>query len=244
MLLWQSPLETQAATQLLASSDAGIRPLIEQITQEMVSELEHRRNRPTERRWSRLNWLLQEESACWRNAAALRQIRDSELLQHGLGRAYAKSRRLNRHLQPAGDNSGGPPGLKRIARTRCWAGHVARHFEILGPALSDAAGSRCWHFKRLESKLEQQLALELFSRRTVETKLKPKSRARLDKAVELTRRHIEKQRRKLADGAFTATRGEIVRDGEAAVAQLALQEITLLPVVSVQSRQNPIQRSN
>ena len=54
-LLWQPPLETQAATQLLASSDARTRPLIDRVMQEMVSELVQRNNLPPEQRWSRLN---------------------------------------------------------------------------------------------------------------------------------------------------------------------------------------------
>lgn len=185
---------------------------------------------PADRQRDRLSVLLQAESACWRDYAALRQISESALIEHGMGRAYAKARRLTRRLDAGAEEGARPPGAKRLARTHRWVGHAANHVDLLRPALDDAGRAQRWHLRRLQAKLEQQLGLELFAARAAESDLTRKQTTRVDGLIERHRRHLDKQRAKLSSGAFGLAPREFERHAMSAVSQLGLQEITLLPI--------------
>ncbi len=191
--------------------------------------------------YDRLNRLLQEESASWRDYGPLRQIPDSEIIEYGMGRAYAKGRELlvaldgaGRGSRPAGRGSrparreSRPPSLKRLRRAQRWVCHTLNHLELLRPALSESGKARRWHLERLSSKIDAQLELECFSRAVAAMSLKVKTQQRLVDLAEQRRKRINKQRHKLRIGAYTSTPETFVAEVQSAVAELGLQTITLL----------------
>jgi len=177
--------------------------------------------------YDRLNRLLQEESASWRDYGPLRQIPDSEIIEYGMGRAYAKGRELLVALDGAGRESR-PPSLKRLRRAQRWVCHTLNHLELLRPALSESGKARRWHLERLSSKIDAQLELECFSRAVAAMSLKVKTQQRLVDLAEQRRKRINKQRHKLRIGAYTSTPETFVAEVQSAVAELGLQTITLL----------------
>lgn len=177
--------------------------------------------------YDRLNRLLQEESASWRDYGPLRQIPDSEIIEYGMGRAYAKGRELLVALDGAGRESR-PPSLKRLRRAQRWVCHTLNHLELLRPALSESGKARRWHLERLSSKIDAQLELECFSRAVAAMSLKVKTQQRLADLAEQRRKRINKQRHKLRIGAYTSTPETFVAEVQSAVAELGLQTITLL----------------
>ncbi|MGE0623024.1 MAG: hypothetical protein AB7I04_06500 [Pseudomonadales bacterium] len=178
----------------------------------------------------RLNDLLQAESVRWRTYTPLRIIDQSELVEHGMLRAFEKSRSLSERLDGIAAEAGKQPSAKRLVRTGRWTQHCVNHLELLRPALSEAGRTRRWHLTRLAHKLDEQWALEKLARMLVLVDLKPKASVRLKRLIGDERKRLDKQRRKLTIGAFAggsmAYRGEVME----AVAQLGLEAITLLPL--------------
>lgn len=218
--------ELQAAAQLLEYSHDKVQStLIAVASEASLTELA-----PWLERRERLSTLLQEESACWRDYLSLRRVPEAELIEHGMGRAYAKAEKLSRRLDAASDTDQDPPGSKRLARTHRWIGHTANHLDLIRSVLDDPARAQRWHLRRLHSKLEQQLGLELFCRRAVEVDLKVKVRHRLDMLFAKQRSHLDKQRRKLTQGAFLLSSDDYLQQVTGCVEKLGLQKITLLPL--------------
>lgn len=175
----------------------------------------------------RLSALLQAESRRWRETVALRQIDQTDLVDHGMLRAFGKGRELCRKLDGM---AGSTASAKRLLRAGRWVRHSVNHLELLRPALSDTGRTRHWHMNRLSTKLDEQWALERFARLAIVSDLKPKASVRLEKLIDAERRRLDKQRTKLSIGAFAG--GEKVFRAEVieAVEQLGLSSITLLPV--------------
>ncbi len=178
--------------------------------------------------YDRLNRLLQEESASWRDYTVLRQIPDAEIIEHGAGRAYARGRELLAALDVAARRGGRPASLKRLRRARRWVCHTLNHLELLRPALSDSGKARRWHLERLSSKIAAQIELECFSRAVAGLSLKVKTQKRLTDLAEQRRKRINKQRHKLCLGAYASKPETFAVDVESAVEGLGLQTITLL----------------
>jgi len=215
----------QAAAQLLEFADEKTAQAVSLVARTIDSS-----RVPADRQHDRLSVLLQDESACWRDYAPLRQIAETALIEHGMGRAYGKARRLAQRLDAGSVAGAKPPGSKRLTRTHRWVGHAANHLDLLRPALDDSGRAQRWHLRRLQAKLEQQLGLELFAVRAAAAELTGKQRGRIDALVERHRGHLDKQRVKLSRGAFGLAPGEFERYAMAAVDQLGLHEITLLPL--------------
>ncbi len=204
------------AARLLADIVAGLTPPSGQI-QGRVRE--------------QLNELLQAESERWRSYAPLRQIEESVLVEHGMLRAFRKAETLSGRLERIAQGpEERPPSAKRLLRAGRWAHHTVNHLELIRPALSDAGRTRRWHLTRLAAKLDEQWALEKLSRATLLMDLKPKASVRLDRLIRQERARLDKQRRKLASGAFAGGVEAYRKEVTAAVAQLGLEAITLLPV--------------
>ena len=223
----------QAAVQLLDYADDRLKPQLkelgEKVAEDWVSPVVTGGFHWEDRR-DRLSTLLQEESACWRDYVPLRRVPDEELIEHGMGRAYRKAERLSRRLDAVRGEDRSPPGPKRLMRTSRWVGHTANHLDLIRSALDDGARAQRWHLRRLHGKIEQQVGLELFRRYVVEQDMKSKPRQRLEKLLTSQRRHLDKQRRKLMQGAFVLTPRDYVRQSFRSVENLSLQEITLLPL--------------
>ena len=220
-------LESRGAAQLLQIGDEKACKAVAKAMQVLaVGETQRRFSRAS---YDRLNRLLQEESASWRDYAALRQIPDAQIIDHGAGRAYARGQTLLAALgsRPA-ERDGRPPGLKRLRRTQRWVRHTLNHLELLRPALSESGKARRWHLERLSLKLDAQLELECFSRAVEAMSLKVKTQKRLTDVTEQRRKRINKQRHKLCLGAYASTAEAFVAEVESAVAELGLQTITLL----------------
>lgn len=178
----------------------------------------------------RLSELLQAESTRWREYALLRQIEEDALVEHGMLRAFEKALEQTGRLNEISSESGARASAKRLARTGRWVHHTVNHLELLRPALSETGRTRRWHLTRLAAKLDEQWALEKLARTTVVMELRPKASARLGKLMSTQRKRLETQRRKLSLGAFaggpSAYRKEVVE----AVAELRLEQVTLLPL--------------
>ncbi len=219
-------LESRGAAQLMQIGDEkACRAVAKAVQVLAVGETQPRFSRAN---YDRLNRLLQEESASWRDYAALRQIPDAEIIEHGAGRAYARGQTLLAALAvPAGRESR-PPSLKRLRRAQRWVRHTLNHLELLRPALSESGKARRWHLERLSLKLDAQLELECFSRAVEAMSLKVKTQKRLADLAEQRRKRINKQRHKLCLGAYASTAETFVAEVESAVAELGLQTITLL----------------
>jgi hypothetical protein len=223
-------LESRGAAQLLQIGDEKACRAVAKAMQVLaVGETQRRFSRAS---YDRLNSLLQEESASWRDYTALRQIPDAQIIDHGAGRAYARGQTLLAALAVAAtgpaERKGRPPGLKRLRRTQRWVRHTLNHLELLRPALSESGKARRWHLERLSLKLDAQLELECFSRAVEAMSLKVKTQKRLADVAEQRRKRINKQRHKLCLGAYASTAETFVAEVESAVAELGLQTITLL----------------
>ena len=220
--------ELVAGRALLEYAEDRVRSVLETLLERYSLREEAALLLPEQR--ERLGTLLQEESACWRDYPALRQVSEPALIEHGMGRAYAKARRLALRLDAAPDAGRSPPGPKRLTRTHRWVGHAANHLDMLRPGLDDTGRAQRWHLRRLHGKLEQQLGLELLARRMVKQPMRPKVKARIGQLVAQQRRHLGKQRSKLSAGAFARAPREFEACALEAVRQLGLDEITLLPL--------------
>lgn len=172
----------------------------------------------------RLNCLFQDESECWRDYALLRKVQDYDLIEHGVGRAYGKSRRLGERLLEQPHNS------KRLRRTDRWVRHSINHLELLRPALSQSNKARAWFLDRLGANLEKQLSVMQFCASARSLKLKPKVRARVERLAENRCRRLAGQTAKLVAGAFQDSDEAFIRAVADDVKKLGLQEIVLLPV--------------
>jgi hypothetical protein len=213
--------EVAAAERLLERAEGKVRRTVG----DMVAELSGPALSEVSR--ERLGVLLQAESHRWRETLSLRSIDQLDLVDHGILRAFTKGRQLSAKLDGM---SGKTASAKRLMRTGRWVRHSVNHLELLRPALSESGRTRRWHMNRLSTKLEEQWSLERFARAARQSTQRPKAAARLAALIEAERKRLDKQRGKLAIGAFaggdTAFRGEVVD----AVAQLGLETITLLPV--------------
>ena len=178
----------------------------------------------------RLGELLQIESTRWREYALLRQIDEEALVDHGMLRAFEKARSLTGRLNEISSDSGRTASAKRMLRTGRWVHHSVNHLELLRPALSETGRTRRWHLNRLAAKLDEQWALEKLARTAVVMELKPKASARLGKLINSQRKRLETQRRKLSLGAFAGGSDGYRQEIVAAVAELRLEQVTLLPM--------------
>jgi hypothetical protein len=108
-------IEVLGAEQLsAAASDPKVRKAVDKALQALAPR--SRQVRFSRPRRDRLNWLLQEESASWRDYAALRQIADPEIITHDIGRAYEKGQSLLLALEASAKQGACPPALKRLRR--------------------------------------------------------------------------------------------------------------------------------
>ena len=109
-----------AGRQLLEIAEGRVRAVLEDVLdgyalqEEVAALLPERRDR--------LSTLLQAESACWRDYPALRQVSEPALIEHGMGRAYAKARRLTLRVDAADETGRAAPSPKRLSRTHGWVG--------------------------------------------------------------------------------------------------------------------------
>lgn len=226
----QAP-ERQAAERLIEKAEPKARALLEDIVAGL-SRPAPGRDAQTQLR-ERLNELLQAESVRWRSYTPLRIIDQSELIDHGMLRAFDKAQSLSVRLDGIAGEAEKRASAKRLARAGRWTHHCVNHLELLRPALSEAGRTRRWHLTRLAAKLDEQWALEKLARALVLMDLKPKASVRLNRLIGNERKRLDKQRRKLTVGAFAgggdAYRGEVT----GAVAQLGLEAITLLPLEGI-----------
>jgi hypothetical protein len=220
--------ERRAAQRLIEKADPKPRQLLEDIVESLVPPTPDPEAQSHVR--DRLNDLLQAESLRWRTYTPLRIIDQSELIEHGMLRAFEKTRSLSDRLNAIAGAADGKLSTKRLARTGRWAQHCVNHLELLRPALSEAGRTRRWHLTRLAHKLDEQLALEKLSRALLLMDLKPKASARLNRLITEERKRLDKQRRKLTIGAFAGGSAAYRDEVTAAVAKLGLEAITLLPL--------------
>ena len=178
----------------------------------------------------RLGELLQAESSRWREYTLLRQIEENALIEHGMLRAFEKALDLTGRLNEIGSETGHTASAKRLLRTGRWVHHTVNHLELLRPALSETGRTRRWHLNRLAAKLDEQWALEKLARTAVVMELRPKASARLGKLLGTQRKRLETQRRKLSLGAFAGGTEAYRKEVTAAVAELRLEQVTLLPM--------------
>ncbi len=178
----------------------------------------------------RLGELLQVESTRWREYALLRQIEEESLVEHGMLRAFEKAGDLTGRLNKISSESGRTASAKRLLRTGRWVHHTVNHLELLRPALSEEGRTRRWHLNRLAAKLDEQWALEKLARTAVVMELRPKASARLGKLINAQRKRLETQRRKLSLGAFAGGVEAYRKEVEAAVVELRLEQVSLLPL--------------
>ncbi len=171
-----------------------------------------------------LSCLFQAESECWRDYALLRKVQDYDLIEHGIGRAYGKSRRLGERLIAQ------PHNHKRLRRAHRWVRHCINHLELLRPAMSQSNKARAWFLDRLGANLEKQIDVMRFRAHAGALKLKPKTMARLDQLVDERCRRLAEQTAKLVAGAFQDSDEDYIRLVAGDVKKLGLQEIVLLPV--------------
>ncbi|MCB1684701.1 MAG: hypothetical protein R3E82_01140 [Pseudomonadales bacterium] len=177
----------------------------------------------------RLSCLLQDESARWREYQPLRQVAEEALIEHGMLRAFERAEKLVKRLDLIAAE-GQSASQKRLLRAARWLRHCTHHLELLRPALSEAGRTRRWHLTRLAVKVEDQLELEAFARTLRRSGIKGKVAARLEKVLRRERRHLAKQRGKLVAGAFVGATQSYREEIAAAVEQLGLKEIVLLPL--------------
>jgi hypothetical protein len=220
--------ERLAAERLLERAEGKSARLLEQIMAAVVSETPD----PALVR-DRLGELLQAESSRWRDYALLRQIEEEALIEHGILRAFEKGRKLTGRLNAISTSDGQTASAKRLLRTGRWVHHTVNHLELLRPALSESGRTRRWHLQRLAAKLDEQWALEKLARTTVVMALRPKASARLGKLIDAQRVRLETQRRKLSLGAYAGGADAYRKEVSEAVAELRLEQISLLPLESL-----------
>ncbi len=222
------PPERQAAERLLERAEGKSAVLLT----DLLATLDP--SPPTVDIREQLGTLLRAESERWRSYPALRQISEEALLDHGMLRAFEKAHDLSRRLDRISENADnrGASG-KRLQRAGRWVRHSVNHLELLRPALSEAGKTRRWHLNRLAAKLDDQWALERFARTAALFDLKPKASVRLDRLLQQQRRRLDKQRQKLAIGAFAGGTAAYRAEVQGAVSELQLETVTLLPVESL-----------
>jgi hypothetical protein len=175
----------------------------------------------------RLSCLFQDESECWRDYALLRKVQDYDLIEHGVGRAYGKSRRLGERLLAQ------PHSPKRLQRTYRWVRHSINHLELLRPALSQSNKARAWFLDRLGANLEKQIDVIRFRTHIGSLDLKPKVASRVALLADNRCRRLAGQTAKLVAGAFQDSDEAFIRAVAGDVKKLGLQEIVLLPIEAV-----------
>ncbi len=217
--------ERLAAERLLERAEGKAARLLEEISRAVVEE---DAEGPLIR--DRLNELLQAESTRWREYGLLRQIEEQALVEHGMLRAFGKAMALTGRLNEISSDSGRKASAKRLVRTGRWVHHTVNHLELLRPALSEPGRARRWHLTRLAAKLDEQWALEKLARTAVVMALRPKASARLGKLIAAQRKRLETQRKKLSLGAFAGGPDAYRKEVMEAVAELRLEQITLLPL--------------
>jgi glucose/arabinose dehydrogenase len=221
-----TPPEQKAAQRLLERAEgkaAGhLREMINQLADEPAAERAPR---------DRVGELLLAESARFRAVATIGKATDGQLIDQGMLRALCKAQRALAALDRRFTGSGNfTPGVKRLRRAVRWVQHSANHLELLRGALSDAGKKRLWHLNHLAAKLEEQWALERLARTAVLVDLRPKASARLSRLIRSERVRLDKQRRKLAEGAFASDLETCRSELSAAVGELGLEAIVLLPL--------------
>ncbi len=220
--------ERLAAERLLERAEGKSVRLLEDIMAAVVGETAQ-----TAGVRERLGELLQAESSRWRNYTLLRQAEEAALIDHGMLRAFEKAQKLTRKLNAISAADGGTASARRLQRTGRWVHHTVNHLELLRPALSDSGRTRRWHVTRLAAKLEEQWALEKLARTTVVMALRPKASARLGRLIQTQRVRLETQRQKLSLGAFAGGTDGYRSEISHAVAELRLEQISLLPLESL-----------
>lgn len=178
---------------------------------------------------SELARIFQEESECWRDDPAFHQVQDSDLLDHGVVRAYEKSRRLCAALAAR------PDSRKRLRRARRWLRHCANHVELLQPGLSDTSKGHVWYLERLQANIEKQFVVERFvalvDKSCADGSVAAgKALGRVRKMAAARTERLQSRSNKLMVGAFEPSMEEFSRAVGVAVRKLALQEIVLLPL--------------
>lgn len=209
-----------AAQQLLAKVDDSKSAAVVERARLGVTELQ---GPPVAVDLDRLSCLFQAESECWRDYALLRKVQDYDLIEHGIGRAYGKARRLGERLLEQ------PHNPKRLRRAHRWVRHCINHLELLRPALSQSNKARAWFLDRLGANLEKQIDVMRFRAHASALKLKPKTAARLERLADNRCRRLAGQTAKLVAGAFQDRDEEFIRAVASDVKKLGLQEIVLLP---------------
>lgn len=214
----------RAAQQLLAKIDDPKSARAIEIARQGVLDVQ---GSPVAPDIERLSCLFQDESECWRDYALLRKVQDYDLIEHGIGRAYGKSRRLGERLLKQ------PHDTKRLRRAHRWVRHSINHLELLRPALSQTNKARAWFLERLGANLEKQMDVMRFRAHARSLRLKSKVVARLDRVADDRCRRLAGQTAKLVAGAFQDHDQAFVRAVGTDVKKLGLQEIVLLPVESL-----------
>lgn len=180
---------------------------------------------------SGLGQLFQEESECWRDDPSLRQVQDGDLIEHGIVRAYEKSRRLCTAL------AAHPESAKRLRRARRWIRHCVNHLELLQPGLSDTSKAQVWYLERLQANIEKQFVVQRFL--AVADQAGGKDLARVRKLATARVAKLQARSNKLIVGAFELDAEAFSREVGAAVRKLALQDIALLPLPNPNPNPNP-----
>lgn len=173
---------------------------------------------------SALNRLFQEESAVWRAQASDRGVRDADLVDYGIGRAFNKSRRALARLAAK------PESLKRLRRAQRWVGHIAHHLELLRPGLSEANEARAWFIGRLDANLARRLDLARFAAVAKTLPMKERQRKRLWRLTRRLDRRLIEQSGKLVNGGYRGGPRKTLRAIAVDVERLGLDDIALLPV--------------
>lgn len=177
--------------------------------------------------WAELGQIFQDESECWRGDSALRKVQDSDLIEHGITRAYEKSRRLCEAYAQR------PTSRKRLARVQRWLRHCGNHMELLQPALADSSKAHVWYLERLQANVEKQFLVQRF----VDVAFrdggvlpdKPKACGRVQRMAQARTERLQSRSIKLMVGAFEPSAEDFSRAVGGAVRELALREIVLLP---------------
>ena len=215
----------RAARQIASKTDDEQRlRAVAMVTEQVVAGLPKSRKA----HWVELDDLIQEESRCWRDDLALREVQDGDLIEHGITRAYEKSRRWSQACSER------PDSAKRQRRMRRWMLHTVNHLELLQPALSDSSKANFWYLERLQANVEKQWLVQRFmdaaDALADSGNDKPKARARVRKLADARIERLRVRSDKLAGPAFELGKKDFSRAVGRAVRKLALEEIVLLPL--------------
>ena len=168
-----------------------------------------------------LDELFQADSAVWRDDASLRQVKDADLIEYGIVRAYGKAQRASgRYLEERSD--------KRSARARRWLGHCVHHMELLQPVLSDTSKTQLWYLQRLRANLQKQQLIAQFVD-LAQMKLKPKTVSRIEELAGRRVARLQRRAGKLCERGFAQSPKAFAGRARKAVRKLHLQEVVLLP---------------